>query len=384
MTISPGSSTEPLHQRTWPANAPAAAPDHLAHADDPPPEFSASLAGLLYAVAAFVLEHWRAFVAAVLLGALLPFGLLTLKGPSYTATALFVPQASGEPDLAGLRGLAGQLGVNLRPGSAASPELYAALATSSMILSPILADTFSVSVDGVPTRGTLAQLFDVSDQPPVRQRELVLRILQAQVSASVNRRTGAIGLRVVTPWRVASLGVTTRILEELNEFNLSKRQSAARAERQFAEQRANEERARLRDAENALRDFVTANRSFGQSPRLQLEEERLQRTVSQRQQVLLALEQSYETARVREVQDTPVITVLQDPEALSIPDPRGRIKWAIVGMVLAVLFTAIALQLRRMLRGARTSPSPEARRFRAALASARRSLLGPFARQPEA
>ncbi len=390
MTVSSSSTSERVRApaRTGPPTTDASAPysDMTPESAEgrAPADLSTTLADLFYALAAFILEHRRAFIVAVLAGVLVPLGIITAIGPRYTATASFVPQTSGEPDLAGLRGLAGQFGIPLRGGSAPPPpELYAALAGSSMILSPMIADTFRVARGGTTVRVTLPQLFDVADKPAARLRELVLKEMQERVDASVNRRTSAIGLSVTTPWREVSLGIATRILDQLNEFNLRKRQSTARAEREFAERRVMEERARLLDAENALRDFVSRNRIVSQSPTLQLDMERLQRAVTQRQQVLVALEQSYENARVREVQDTPVITVLQQPEALSVPNPRGRAKWSIVGVILAVLLTSIAVQTRRMVAGARTAPSPEARRFRAALAAARRSALGPFAGQPE-
>lgn len=343
-------------------------------------EASTSLSDLIYALAAFALEHWRLYLVAAFVGVLVPFVVLTVKGPSYTATAQFVPQGSDQPDLGGLQGLAGQLGVSLRSGSSAPPELYAALASSSMILSPIAADTFTIVRNGSRVRGTLAELFKFKGESPTRQRELVLKYLRGQMDASVNRRTSAIGLRVTTPWRNVSLRVASQILEQLNEFNLRQRQSTARAEREFAEGRLNEQSVLLRLAEDALRDFATRNRSAG-SPTLQLEMERLQRVVSQRQQVLTALEQSYESARMREVRDTPVITILQAPEALSIPDPRGRIKWGIVGSILAMLCASVFVKARQMIASSRTAPTPEARRFRAALAAARRSALGPFARR---
>jgi len=386
---SPGAGSDASRPQVWTAAHPRELTPDLSEqgSGDPsaegyPAYGSASLSDLLYAVAAFVLEHWRVYLVAALLGVFVPFVLLTLRGPSYTATAQFTPQGSDQPDLGGLQGLAGQLGVSLRSGSSAPPELYAALASSSMILSPIAADTFTVMRDGATRHGTLAQLLKFTGESPVRQRELVLRYLRGQMDASVNRRTSAIGLRVTTPWREVSLRVASQILDQLNEFNLRQRQSTARAEREFAERRLDEQRALLRQAEDAARDFATRNRSTG-SPTLQLEMDRLQRVVSQRQQVLTALEQSYESARMREVRDTPVITVLQAPEALSIPDPRGRIKWALVGLIVALLGASLLVKTREMIASSRTAPSPEARRFRTALAAARRSVLGPFAGRTE-
>jgi uncharacterized protein involved in exopolysaccharide biosynthesis len=272
-------------------------------------------------------------------------------------------------------GIAGQFGIPLRSGSSApSPELYAALLSSPVVLDSIAHESFQ-RVSGSGPRESLAVLFDVERDDAKRQHEKVIAVLQECISASPNRRTGVIALRVRTRWPDLSQRIAERLLEELNSFNLTKRQSQAKAERVFAEKRAVEARATLRDAEEALRLFAMRNRVQG-SPTLALEAERLGRVVSLRQQLLGSIEQSLEAAKLREVQDTPVISVFQQPMVMSIPDPRGWVKFALLGAFAGLMLAAIYIPLRLFLRSSDVDSSEEAVRFRAALASSKRSPLG--------
>lgn len=327
-----------------------------------------SAAAPLFLLGALVVENRRILLGLSFLGAIVALGTITVIGPRYSATASFVPQAAGEVDLSSLAGLAGQFGIPIRGApSAQSPDFYAALVTSPAILDPIARGSYGRTP---ASRGeeSLASLFNVSETDSVRRHEKVVEELQESIGASVNRRTGVISLRVRTPWPAVSHRIAGNVLAELNNFNLSTRQSQARAERMFAERRAAEAREALRQAEDALRDFSMRNR-VQESPSLALESERLGRVVALRQQLLTSIEQSLEAARLREVQDTPVLTVLQAPMVRSVPDPRGRVRWTVLGGIFGLLLAAFVVPTRLLWRASRSDQSAQARRLRQALAS---------------
>jgi hypothetical protein len=78
---------------------------------------------------------------------------------------------------------------------------------------------------------------------------------------------------------------------------------------------------------------------------------RLQRQVDLRQQVYVALAQSYEQARIDEVRTTPVVTVVEAPETFVQRAPGNVITVGIlaliVGLVLAAAWAFLADILRR-------------------------------------
>ena len=80
----------------------------------------------------------------------------------------------------------------------------------------------------------------------------------------------------------------------MNIFNLNNRQQQAGAERAFIEKRLADAQSQLSNAENNLQAFLTENRDFRSSPTLQLEFDRLNRTVASRQSLYNSLAASYE------------------------------------------------------------------------------------------
>ena len=95
-----------------------------------------------------------------------------------------------------------------------------------------------------------------------------------------------------------------------------------RERRLFIEERLSAAGRELRDTEEGLRLFLEQNRHLRDSPELQFRYERLQRQVRIKEQVFTALRQHYEEARIQEVNDTPLITVIDDavpPDETSSP-----------------------------------------------------------------
>jgi uncharacterized protein involved in exopolysaccharide biosynthesis len=92
--------------------------------------------------------------------------------------------------------------------------------------------------------------------------------------------------------------------------------------------------------------FLESNRNYSGSPTLQATRDRLQRELSLKSQIHSTLTQAYEQARIDEVRDTPVITVVEAPEVSARPDSRRMvIRLAVALLVGLVLAVAVALFL---------------------------------------
>ena len=115
----------------------------------------------------------------------------------------------------------------------------------------------------------------------------------------------------------------------------------------------------LRDAEEALKRFYQANRSWQQSPQLTFEEGELRRQVDLRQELYRSLRREYETARIEEVNDTPVITVI---DAAVVPQRKSgpsRRLWALAAFVLSgVLAVTWAFSAQFLERARREQDGP--------------------------
>jgi uncharacterized protein involved in exopolysaccharide biosynthesis len=167
---------------------------------------------------------------------------------------------------------------------------------------------------------------------------------------------------VATQWPSVSHQITSSLVEAVNAFNQRSRQSQAAAERTFLEERLSVANAELRAAENRLQQFMTSNRRIG-SPELALERERLDRVVLLRQQVVLALNQSYEDAQLREVRNTPLITLVETPQVPTMPEPRGRVRKVIIGMLIGALLAIVVSFIGFVMRRRRREGNPEIDEF---------------------
>lgn len=327
-------------------------------------------------IALVLLRGRRLLLFATAAGLLAAIVVIVLRPTTYTSEFAFVPQATQDGSRAGLASLAGQFGINLSSlgGQQQSPQLYADLLQTRAVLEPIAKDSFPLEGQGdrsVP----LATFLNISDERPSVVTEMTLRKLRRDViSTSVAiRTTGMVTVKVRTQSRQVSYAIAERLLESLNHFNQVTRQSQAREERRFTEARLAEARKSLRGAEDSLQKFLQANRQFNDSPALRFQEDRLQREVQLQQQVVTSLAQQYEENRIREVRDTPVITMIESPEPAGVPDARLRVLITLMGLLAGLCVGVLMVLGREVWRGERTTQLDPAR---AALAEEWRSLRG--------
>ena len=107
-----------------------------------------------------------------------------------------------------------------------------------------------------------------------------------------------------------------------------------------------------------MQAFLQANRQWENSPDLTFQHDRLERDISLRQQVYTTLVQSFEQARITEVRDTPVITVLQAPFFPPGPDDARMLLVIALGIVLGgMLGVILAFVVEAMKRPAPGDPA---------------------------
>jgi uncharacterized protein involved in exopolysaccharide biosynthesis len=137
--------------------------------------------------------------------------------------------------------------------------------------------------------------------------------------------------------------VAEQMLSLVNSFNLETRQTQAAAERRFTAEGLEQARQELRTAEDSLQSFLERNRQYENSPQLRFKYDRLQRRVALQQEVVASLARSLEQAKIDEVRNTPVITVVDPPERPPYPDSRNLVLRAVLGLLFGVLVGAFWL-----------------------------------------
>lgn len=276
----------------------------------------------LRTVAVLLLRRPRLLLGFPLGFATLVFSYFFFFG-SFVAQSSFIPQSSGA-GLGGLAGLAAQFGSSLPSvlGGDASESLdfYASLLRSPALLDRVAAHQYAFRKregDSTSTVGTLYKLYGYDDEPASDRTRLMVERLQKRVSASVNRLGNIVVLKVKAPYPELAQQINRQMLESLNEFNLQQRQTAAGAQRRFAEERVSAARTVLMATEDSMRRFLETNRIYESDPRLVVEFGRLQRRIDLAQSVFTSLSQTLEETRIEEVRNTPVITVIDRPELFS-------------------------------------------------------------------
>jgi uncharacterized protein involved in exopolysaccharide biosynthesis len=313
---------------------------HPAALERAPAEGELTLVGVIR----FLLRHRRVILGTGAVAFLLIATIALLGARTYTSTARFMPQAS-EGSLSRLSGLAATFGVAVPlsdPGS--SPAFYADLLQSRDILRRTVETSYAFGAPGDSMRGTLIQLVRARGDSPAARRDAAAKWLLKSTDVTVARETGTVDLKVTTPWAELSRQVAERMIGLVSDFNLHRRQTKAGAERRFVEGRVVEAQDSLRAAEARLQGFLQRNREYRNSPQLQFEYDRLQRDVAMQQQVYTSLAQSYEAARIDEVRNTPVITLMEAPDLPAKPNARlallkGMLA-GLLGLALGAFFAA--------------------------------------------
>jgi len=271
--------------------------------------------------------------ACVVIG--LSLGYLSSRSSvdDYVATASFVTHGEGGgPSVPA--GLARQYGLGTGSGSTDSPRFYAMLIKSRQILLRAGFSTYEVvDPEKGEFRGTLVDLYDWGQGSPAAVQRRTVSRLGSMVHAEPRSDLRVVDVRVTAPTGDVAEQLAMRLIELVEDYNRSFRQSRARSEEQFVTTQMASAQAELSAAESELQRFLRQNRQFANSPELSFEHDRLQRQVRMRQELVTALAQAEQQARIDAVRDTPVITVLES----SIGAAQRRSGWSTRPILLAVI-----------------------------------------------
>jgi len=279
-----------------------------------------------------LLARWSA-IAVVAFGAgLLAFAGSFLLPQSYISTAVFVPEQSKSTSLpSSLGALAGEVGIFGGTSGTDSPEFYQRLLTGRAIRTAVLEKPIS----GV----SLFNYFGASGQRDSVER--AIKKLSKATSVSIDKAAGTVRIDVELRRPELANAVVTRYLDLVNDFNSNIRRSQAGKRRQFVQAQAEAALADLQRAESNLKDFLSRNRIFS-APELQFERGQLDRRISAAQDLYLGLSHQLQTARIDEVNDTPVISVVDPPFVPVRPSGPRRVVITLMaiffGVVLSVAY----------------------------------------------
>jgi len=325
----------------------------------PPSEDDVAILGFLNVI----LRRRDTVIGWMLVGALLAAGFALISRHTYTVTAAFMPQA--KRGASALSGIAAQFGIALPLGETGpTPAFYVDLINSHPLLGSLVDTRFTYRADTGVATGNLVELYRSRGRTAPLRRDAAIRRAEKNVDASVQPKTGVVRLEVTAMDPDLATQMTRRIIDLVNTFNVETRQSQAAAERRFAEQRKSEVALDLRSAEDRLQSFLQRNRDYRNSPELSFQQDRLSREVSMQQQLYTSLVEAYEQARLEEVRDTPVLTVVETPTPPVRPDSRGVLEKGLAGLLVGGVLGVILAFLREATGRLGDQSQPEVGEFR--------------------
>lgn len=296
-----------------------------------------------------VVVRYRYHILAVGVAGMLVTAIDLLRAPdTWSSSATILPQRQST-----LSGAAAQLGWTAPQNDVVqSPIFYTEMIHFRAVLREV------VDSARIPSSGgrvvSLYEALQIRDSNARIRQESAMDAVSGMVSASPDDKTGIVEISVRARSPQLALGVAEAVLRALVRFNGEVRQSGAAAEREFIEGRRAEIRSELFAAEEALKSFLRQNRG-GQSPDLAFDQRRLEAEVNLRRELYLSLSQAYERARIEAVRDTPVLSVIDEPQLAMSPDPKPGAKGLFVGLfggLVAGVVLAFLLESFKLARAA--------------------------------
>lgn len=292
-----------------------------------------------------VRQYWRIIVVSGAIAAILAAIVAFASPRTFTSTVSFYPES--RRGSSGLSSLSQQFGINLSGSDAGqSLQFYVALVGSREILSRLVMDSLSSVTPQGRVMKPVGELLELPQKSPAERIEAGVDALRGIIKPIPNLTTGIVRVDVTTRSPGLSRALAQRTIDLINEFNLQKRQSQGASERRFAEGRLAEMAASLRGAEGQLEDFEQRNAEYLRSPQLRIEHQRLENNLAAKQMLHNTLAQSYEQARMEEVRDTPVITVLERPVPAVRPNSRHVLQKTLLAFILGVMFGIVIAFVR--------------------------------------
>ena len=315
----------------------------------------------LEAAALELTRHWRILTGLPLLVGLLAIGAALVVPKKYDGVTIFSPSQQVASKLpSNLLSIAASFGITAGEGGY-SVYYFSEILQSREALRLVASDTLVIGGKRLAVLDALA----VSDANPTRRLERGIKRLKSWLTVRTDDQAKLVALHVLGPSPEVATALAEAFLRAVNTIALASLTSGGSFEWRFAQAQADSALDALRQAEDALLSFQTANRSVISSPALQVEEARLQRGIQIKRDIYVTLVQQAEAAKLQAARNTPAVSIVQPPQSSSEKASPQLSVWALTGvlgtltLVLSWLYI-IEPVLPASIRGSLRAASPAA------------------------
>ena len=330
-----------------------------------------------------ILNNWKKIVVWAFAGAV--FGLIVgISTPrTYTSKAVMAPEIATRSSLGGLSSLASLAGVNMNSMAltdAMHPDMYPEIIHSSNFYlelfdmpvevqtrdSLVHTDLYTYMLDyykqpwwgyviGFPmfaaqgikslfSKKDVLEDMEASDSSTVkslrltRQQERVIKRLSRNISATVQKKTYVLSLKVTMQDPVIAAQVVNTIIDKLRDFVVSYRTEKARENRDYYKKIYDETRADYLAAQRAYTYYLDTHQGLTSKSNM-VYQQQLQNEAQLRYQMYSQTAQNLLNAEAKVQQEAPVLVIIQQGMAPHLGKPsrvRLIILWFILGGLLGM------------------------------------------------
>jgi uncharacterized protein involved in exopolysaccharide biosynthesis len=234
---------------------------------------------------------------------------LVLTPDNYTATAKVIPVFGGFADgqAGSVNPLAEEFALAAKVGTRMTMEsmLYKELLEGHRVTDSVLAHQYTDLERGID--GNLFEVFETDDLYTVRNK------LRSMATFDLTMKTGVLSVEVVSKTPKLSSQIANTFVRQLDLYKQELDRTMAARVGQYLQERLEEAKNKLREAEERETEFLTNNRNYlkGDDPQLKLETERLSREVFFHRQLFLTLMQYKANSDMEREKSTPRLTVIE-------------------------------------------------------------------------
>jgi uncharacterized protein involved in exopolysaccharide biosynthesis len=292
-----------------------------------------------------VWQRRRQLVYAMLVGLVVGGVGSKLRPKKYTAHATFIgvsgPRLNLSANLGALGALASQFGItSLGGGDAAalSPYFYTDLITSDTILSQLATVSLRDTSDTAAPVKPMLVWIKVKGKTHADSIDRATRRLKKMIVVDLQVRTGVVKVSFTAKRPYLAAAAADTLLGLVNAFVGRDLRTRAGATRRFLQDRLAQVDSELATQQDKLRTFLEKNREYQNSPMLQFRQAELQRDLDIKRDLYTSVSRSLEEARMNEVKDTPLISIIDRPAVPTRPSGTR----AAVNAILLAFFTTFA------------------------------------------
>jgi len=281
-----------------------------------------------------------------------------LMPKKYTAKATFIGVSGTRLNLSGnlgaLGALASQFGIaNLTggDGAALSPYFYTDLITADTILSQLATVALRDTSDAAAPPKPMLVWLKVKGKTRADSIQRAERKLKQMLVVDLQVRTGMVKVSFTAKRPYLAAAVTDTLLGLVNSFVGRDLRTRATATRRFLQDRLAQVDSEMKLQQDKLTAFLEKNREYQNSPMLQFRQAELQRDLELKRDLYLSVSRSLEEARMNEVKDTPLISIIDRPSIPTRPSgTRAAVSGILLGLFLPFAWFAYVLSRHSLAR----------------------------------